>query len=322
MQHFPEIRHPDLLVGVEHFSDAGVYRLAPDLAMVQTVDFFAPVVDDPYTFGQIAAANSLSDVYAVGGAPKTALNVVGFPLKDLGLEMLQEILRGGAERVQAAGAVIVGGHSVRDTEVKYGLAVTGTVDPARMLTNAAARVGDVLLLTKGLGTGFVIAANRGKTCPVETLDMACASMVGLNAAAAEAAVEVGASAATDVTGFGLAGHALEMALAADVALELDLHALPLLPGVEALAVEKNFTGAVKSNREHVTPSLRYEGDAETSNRAPFLFDPQTSGGLLVSMPEANVDRYVSVCIDRGDVEAAVIGRVAPAQGGTRLIIRS
>jgi selenide,water dikinase len=300
---------PNLLIGAEHFSDAGVYRLTDDLAVVQTLDFFAPVVDDPFVFGQIAAANSLSDVYAVGGRPKTALNIVGFPYNDLDLSDLEAILDGGSDRVNAAGASIVGGHSVRDTEVKYGLSVTGIVDPRKMLRNDAARPGDVLVLTKGLGTGLVIAANRDDRCPAEVLQAACASMIELNRVASEAALDVGAKAATDVTGFGLAGHAFEMTQAGGVTFELQLHRLPLLPGVSPLATVQNFTGAVGTNRAHVEPAMQFADGADESERAVFLFDPQTSGGLLLALPAESAGELLQRCRDGGNEAAAIVGSV-------------
>jgi selenide,water dikinase len=320
VQQLPQFRDPELLVGAEHFSDAGVYRLADNLAVIQTLDFFAPVVDDPYTYGRIAASNSLSDVYAMGGQPKTALNIVGFPAKDLAMDVLAEILNGGAERVKAAGAVVLGGHSVRDTEVKYGLSVTGVIDPAKLMTNDAAKPGDVLVLTKGLGAGFVIAANRSRRCPAEVLDAACASMIALNDVASEAAVAVGAKAATDVTGFGLAGHAFELADASGVTIEIELGRLPILPGAEKLAVKENFTGAVATNRGHVGPNMRYADDVdENHDRAAFLFDPQTSGGLLVALSPEKVEDYLRRCREGGVDMATIIGLIGEQQD-VRLVI--
>lgn len=317
MQGLPRFQDPDLLIGAEHFSDAGVYRLGPDLAIVQTVDFFPPVVDDPFVYGQIAAANSLSDVYAMGAQPRTALNIVGFPDKDLDLSILNEILRGGAERVLAAGAVIVGGHSVRDAEVKYGLAVTGTVDPSRMLTNEGARPGDLLVLTKALGTGFITTANRRDECSADTLAAACASMVALNAVASAAAVELGASAVTDITGFALAGHACEMAEASHVTIEIELAKLPLLPGAKELAVKANYTRAIASNREHTAGRTELGGGVEASDLLPFMFDPQTSGGLLVALPAGQAGEFIQRCRTGGATYAAVVGRVGKA-GAKRL----
>lgn len=314
MQGLPRFQDPDLLIGAEHFSDAAVYRLGPDLAIVQTVDFFPPVVDDPFVYGQVAAANALSDVYAMGAQPRTALNIVGFPDKELDLSILNEILCGGAERVLAAGAVIVGGHSVRDQEVKYGLAVTGTVDPRRMLTNERARIGDLLVLTKGLGTGFITTANRRGECPAATLAAACESMVALNAVASAAAVELGASAATDITGFGLAGHACELAEASNVAIEIELSKLPLLPGAKELAVKANFTRAIASNREHTESRTALGPGVADSDVLPFLFDPQTSGGLLVAIAPGQAGEFIQRCRGGGAPYAAVVGRVMPAAG--------
>jgi selenide,water dikinase len=319
VQDLPRFDDANLLVGPEHFSDAGVYRLRDGLALVQTVDFFPPVVDDPFVFGQIAAANALSDVYAMGGRPVTAMNLVGFPEKDLPLSILAEILRGGAERVLAAGAVIVGGHSVRDAEIKYGLSVTGVVDPARMMTNAAARPGDAIVLTKALGTGFITTALRKEQCPQDTLDAAVASMIALNREASEIAVEHGAKAATDITGFGLAGHAAELARASGVTIRLRLESLPLIPGAEELAVPAYFTSANNATRQHLGAAVRFEGDAE-SIRARFLFDPQTSGGLLIALPAAQATALVSAVRAAGAEHAAIIGEAVAKQADADLLV--
>ncbi len=319
VQRIPQSDDPNLLIGVEQFSDAGVYRLADGLAVVQTLDFFPPVVNDPYIYGQIAAANSLSDVYAMGGVPKTAMNIVGFPLKELGLDVLEQILQGGAERVHAAGAVTVGGHSVRDKEVKYGLSVTGVVDPEKMMTNTRAEPGDVLVLTKGLGTGLIIAANGGDRCSEEVLAAASASMAELNRAASEAAIEMGIRAATDVTGFGLGGHAYELAEGSDVSIRIELSRLPLLPGAEELAVALNLTGAVGTNRDYLAGSLSLASGVEGSSLATFLFDPQTSGGLLVAVKPDLAEEYIRRCHDGGATATAAVGEVIVTQPA-RLII--
>jgi len=303
----PPMRDPNLLVGADKLSDAGVYRLADDLAIVQTTDFFPPVVDDPYTYGRIAAANALGDLYAMGATPRTALNIVGFPDDELGLDILERILKGGAERVLAAGAVTIGGHSVRDREIKYGLAVTGTVHPDRMMTNAGARPGDALILTKPLGTGLIATANRGSRCPSEALEAACASMVALNAAPAEAAVALGARAATDITGYGLAGHALELARASGVTIELELGRLPVLAGALELATPDNFARANATNREHVGAEARFVGD-DRAPRAELAFDPQTSGGLLIAIDPERAAELVERCRAGGAGEATVVGR--------------
>lgn len=308
VQGLPGFDDPNLIIGAEHFSDAGVYRLAEDLAIVQSVDFFPPLVEDPFVFGQIAAANALSDLYAAGAAPKTALNIVGFP-KSAPLTLLQEILRGGADRVRAAGAVVLGGHSVQDDEIMYGLCATGVVDPRRLMSNRGARAGDVLVLCKPLGTGFISTALRARRCPPATLAGACASMVALNRAAAEAAVAVGARAATDVTGFGLAGHAFEMAEASDVTVRLHLNDLPLLEGVEALIGPRNFTRANATNREFLEASLEIAIEAP-GDRLEIIFDPQTSGGLLVALDPQRVDEFLERCREGGLESAAVVGEVA------------
>jgi selenide,water dikinase len=313
LSNIPKTRDPNLLVGTDTHDDAGVYRLTPDLAIVQTVDFFPPLVDDPFVYGQIAAANALSDVYAMGGTPATALNLVGYPDDKLGMEWLGRILAGGAERCAAAGCTIVGGHTVRDAEIKFGLAVTGTIHPDRILTNATARPGDVLVLTKPLGTGFVTTAAKRRACPPELLDAACRSMVELNKAGCEAMLAVGVSAVTDVTGFGFAGHGLEMAAGSNVTLVIDLGELPLLPGIERIDVAKYRTRASKTNREYTDPQTHFDGVPDPT-RLEFLYDAQTSGGLLISVPAAKADELVRRLTDAGTPAAAVIGEVAAFRG--------
>ena len=320
MQHLPRFSDPDLLVGAEHFSDAGVYRIAPNLALVQSVDFFPPVVNDPYMFGQIAAANALSDVYVMGGEPKTALNIVGFPDEKLDHSILMDILRGGAERVKEARAVILGGHSVRDAEIKYGLAVTGVVDPKRMMTNDAAKPGNVLVLTKAIGTGFVTTAARADRCPEDTLQSACESMIALNRDAAAAAVEAGASAATDISGFGLAGHGCEMAQASGVSMEIQLSDIPFLPGVESLLDKKNYTRATTQTREALGDSVRFADEVDASLHA-LMFDPQTSGGILVAIAEDRLESLMERCAYAGVDAATVIGRVVEKADFTILVRR-
>jgi selenide,water dikinase len=317
VQCIPVFADQNLLVGAQHFSDAGVYRLADGMAVVQSLDFFPPLVDDPFVYGQIAAANALGDVYAIGARPVTALNIVCFPDDRLALELLEEILRGGAERVAEAGAVIAGGHSVRDAEIKYGLSVTGVVDPARMMTNEAAAPGDALVLTKALGTGFVTTALRAGRCPDETLAAATASMVALNRAASEAAQAVDARAATDVTGFGLAGHAGEMARASGVTFAVELGRLPILPGVEELVRRGYRTRANATNRAHAVAFTRL--DAGAGGRDEILFDPQTSGGLLVAVKPDRLDELLGRCRDGGAETATVVGRVE-APGEATLIV--
>ncbi len=295
-----------------------MYRIAPDIALVQTVDFFPPVVDDPFTYGQIAAANSLSDVYAMGAKPLTHLNIVGYPDDKLELDWLGEILRGAAEKCAEAGSALVGGHTIRDAEIKFGLAVTGVVHPDRILTNATAKPGDVLILTKALGTGFVTTAAKRQVCPEELLKTACASMAQLNKAACEAMLAVGVSAATDVTGFGLAGHGLEMADGSNVTLRIRLSALPVFPGIERIDVAKHRTRAIKSNREYTEPRTRFDG-TQTAPRLDFVYDPQTSGGLLIATPPDKVDELTRLLKTSGTL-AAVIGEVEPRRSESLLLL--
>lgn len=306
LRHLLPVEDPNLLVGTSTHDDAGVYRIAPDIALVQTVDFFPPVVDDPYIYGQIAAANSLSDIYAMGGVPKTALNIVGFPDAELDMAILGRILDGGSERMRAAGCLVVGGHTVRDTEIKFGYAVTGLIHPDKILTNAGAKPGDVLILTKPLGTAFVATAAKKLKCPPALLEAACVSMVTLNDKARDAAIAAGANAMTDVTGFGFAGHAMEMADGSGVTLRIDLAKLPAFPGIEELILGKFFTRATKSNREYVMPGLRFDREPDPV-LVELLFDAQTSGGMLISVPEANAAR-----IGMGTVVGRVVARESHA----------
>ncbi len=319
MRGLPHFDDPKLIVGAESFSDAGVYQLQDNLLIVQSLDFFPPLVDDPYLFGQIAAANSLSDIYAMGARPTTALNIVGFPDDKLELDILGEILRGGAERVLHAGAVIAGGHTVRDAEIKYGLSVTGVVEPDRLLTNQQSQPGDVLILTKSLGTGFVTTAFKARKCPNHVLETAIASMAQLNRASSEAAVEFGAHAATDITGFGLAGHAAEMAQASNVTLVLELDRLPILPGVAELAQSGNKTRASATNRSFVEPIMRIDGQPDPI-RMEVLFDAQTSGGLLISIAADHANDLLDKTRTAGAHSACLIGSVLEKQD-TSLIVR-
>jgi len=311
----PRFDDANLIVGADGSSDAAVYRLRDDLLIVQSLDFFPPLVDDPFVYGQIAAANALSDIYAMAGRPTIALNIACFPDDELDLSILEEILRGGADRVRLAGAVIAGGHTVRDEEIKYGLSVTGVVEPGRLRTNSKARPGDALVLTKALGTGFVTTAFKSATCPDDVLQAAVDSMVTLNAGASEAAQAVGAHAATDVTGFGLAGHATEMAMASGVTLEIEVGRVPVLPGAEALARAGNRTRASRTNRAYAERTMRVEG-APDALRMEFLFDAQTSGGLLISAPADRADELVQ----RSAGAACVVGAVRARRDGVSLVV--
>ena len=303
----PHRTDPRLVVGRETFDDAGVFVLSDDLALVQTVDFFAPIVDDPYLFGQIAAANALSDVYAMGGEPLTALNIVGFPSGKLPIEVLTEILRGGQDKVHEAGALIVGGHTIIDEELKYGLAVTGRADPQRLLTNADAVVGDKLVLTKPLGTGLLATAAKQQKLPSRELDGLLVSMAQLNRDASRAALAVGARCATDVTGFGFLGHALHIARASNVTLQIELANLPALPGARESWRAGMRTGGAERNEQYLRDLVGWGGSSD-EDRA-ILIDPQTSGGLLVAVSTQRLAEYLSL------VPAAVeVGEVVSSTG--------
>jgi selenide,water dikinase len=287
--------------------DAGVFLVSDDMALVLTVDFFAPIVDDPYLFGQVAAANALSDVYAMGGEPLTALNIVGFPSGKLPLEVLREILRGGQDKVHEAGALIVGGHTIIDEELKYGLSVTGRANPKRLLTNAGARPGDRLLLTKPIGTALLAtAAKRGELGEMELRALGD-SMSALNKRACAAALEVGAVCATDITGFGLLGHASHIARASKVTLRIDVARVPLLPGAREVASRGVRTGGADRNLSYLEALVDW-GSASEIDRV-LMIDPQTSGGLLVSLSVERARRYLSLI-----PEAVEIGEVLPARG--------
>ncbi len=290
--------------------DAGVYRLAEDLALVQSVDFLPPVVDDPYLFGQIAAANALSDLYAMGATPLTALNLVAFPGEGLDGEVLEAILAGGSDKLAEAGAVLLGGHSVTDPEVKYGLAVTGRAHPAELVTNARARPGDALVLTKPLGTGIIATAIQQGVADAALAERAARAMAGLNRGAAEALLACGASAATDVTGFGLAGHAQEMARASGVDLELEAAALPHFPEALDLLEQGIRPGGLEANCQAGAGTVTL-ADHLSGPWRDLPFDPQTSGGLLVALPEARAPAFLERL---GEAGAAVIGRAVAGQG--------
>jgi selenide, water dikinase len=304
----PKVTHPDLLVDIETHDDAGVYRIAPDLALIQTVDFFPPVCSDPYEFGQIAAANALSDVYAMGGNALTAMNIMLFPANRIPLEVLSDILRGGQDKVTEAGCIIVGGHTIDDYPPKYGLAVTGTVHPGRVITNAAAKVGDALILTKPLGTGIIIAGKRTGLADEGVYRSALDSMKLLNKNGAAIMQEFGVRSATDITGFGLLGHALKMARAGGVSFRIFANKIPLLPGAFALADLGCLPGACFRNQEFVQESCRFEAGVGYTVKM-LLFDAQTSGGLFMAVAR---DRAPALCdaLRKADYpEAAIIGAV-------------
>jgi selenide, water dikinase len=304
---------PRVLVDHRTGDDAGVFRLDEKHTLVQTVDFFTPVVDDPEAFGAIAAANALSDVYAMGGRPLTALSIAAFPEKDFPPEWAAAIVRGGYGKLQEAGCVLLGGHSVRDPEIKFGYAITGLVDGDRILTNAGAQAGQALVLTKPLGTGVIATALKAGHAPADAVAAATRSMETLNRAAAEAALRHGASAATDITGFGLVGHASGIARESRLTLEIHIRDVPLLPHAADLAARFQ-PGGLKANRKEFESAVEYRQVPDEARRA-LLFDPQTSGGLLMAVPAASVAAVLT------ELEGArVIGRVLPA--GTRKLVVS
>ncbi len=299
---------PNVLVGFDHADDAGVYQIAPDQALVQTVDFFTPIVDDPYTFGQIAATNSLSDVYAMGGRPLTALALVCFPDK-ADLEILERILAGGLSKMIEAGCTVIGGHSIRDEETKFGYSVTGLIHPNKVLANAGAKPGDALILTKAIGTGVISTAiKKGKAEPA-WIDAAVRSMTTLNKRAAEVITDsrFPVNAMTDITGFGLIGHAREMALASDVSLTISANAVRFLEGALECVRAGYIPGGLKNNRDFAECIVAYAEGIPDDVKA-LLFDPQTAGGLLISTPEG--ERLMKTLNDAG-VEASKIGEVLP-----------
>ncbi len=310
----PRRAHPDLLVGLETADDAGVYRLTPEIALIQTVDFFTPVVNDPFTFGQIAAANALSDVFAMGGRPLTAMNIVCYPSATVPKEVLKDILAGGLDKIHEAGALLVGGHSVDDTELKYGLAVTGVVHPERVLTNAGARPGDVLLLTKPVGTGIIATAMKGRLASPEAEAGAVAVMTALNRLPEEALAPGAVHGLTDITGFGLLGHALEMAVASRVELTLFAGRVPLLPGAYDYAAMGLVPAGSFANRNFCAKSLMVDPGVDPV-LLDLLADAQTNGGLLLAAAPEAADALLTALHREGFPHAALIGEVTAAGPG-------
>jgi selenide,water dikinase len=313
LRHLPAPTDPNLLVGINTADDAGVYRLSDELALVQTVDFFTPIVDDPYAFGAIAVANALSDVYAMGGRPITALNLLAYPVARLDSEIVAEILHGGADKFREAGVTVVGGHTIDDVEPKYGAAVTGLIHPDRIVTNAAARPGDALVLTKPIGTGIISTALKAGEAADEVVAAAIESMARLNAAAGAAMMEIGVDAATDITGFGLLGHLGEMVAACGHGAELRAAAVPLLPGTLDLLAKGYLPGGSRRNLQSLEGRLWFaEGLPE---HLPLLLaDAQTSGGLLIAVPEGRLEALHDALAARS-VPAAIIGRITAEHPG-------
>jgi selenide, water dikinase len=298
---------PELLVGHETSDDAGVYQLTDEIALIQTLDYFTPIVDDPYMFGQIAAANALSDVYAMGGEPKTVLNIVGYPIKKLGSEILAQILNGAAAKVKEAGAITVGGHSIDDQEPKFGLSVTGIVHPSKVWKNVGAIPGDVLVLTKPIGVGILTTGIKRGAITAEQEETVTATMASLNKTAAEALKKYHPHAVTDVTGFGLLGHGSEMARGSEVSLEIHHQMVPVLEGTYELASNGVVPGGSKSNLKWLEADIDF-GTLSTDEQL-VLCDAITSGGLLVSLSEDEATQYVKDLHEKGLTHSAIIGKV-------------
>ncbi|MDF2511584.1 MAG: selD [Herbinix sp.] len=308
---------PNLIVGFGTCDDAGVYKIAPDYALIQTVDFFTPIVDDPYTFGAIAATNALSDVYAMGGKPLTALNVCCFST-GLDPEVYAEILQGGLDKVTEAGAVVVGGHTVTDNEIKFGVSVTGYVHPDKVLTNGGARPGDVIILTKPLGTGVISTAFKNEIIGNDGMKEAVVSMSTLNKAASEAAQDIGVNACTDVTGFGLSGHSYEVASASNVTIRIDLSKVPVMEGVLDLIAKDCIPGGGYANRSHYEKWVEFEGEVSEVKKT-LVFDPQTSGGLLLFVPKERADDLLKKLEEKKTLRSQIIGEVLPKAEGEKYI---
>jgi len=319
LKDLPIPKDPKVLVGLDTSDDAGVYQLSEEVALVQTVDFFTPIVDDPFTFGQIAVANALSDVYAMGGTPLTGMNLVAFPIKALPSSILKDILLGGLSKMKEAGVALVGGHSVEDPEIKYGLAVTGLIHPQKILTNAKSKVGDQLVLTKPLGTGIIATALKGGMASEEAVRKSVESMVTLNRTASEWMKKLGAHACTDITGFSFIGHALEMALASQVGMVIQSKSIPIFPEALEYAKLGLVTGGGHSNRQFF--SCRVEADTNLSPLLmDILYDPQTSGGLLISLPSDQAQNLVETLQKEAQMDTWIVGHVVEGPPGKIQII--
>jgi selenide,water dikinase len=318
VRRLPKFSDPNLLVGMETLDDAGVYRLTDELAIVQTVDIFTPPVDDPYDYGRIVGANSLSDVYAMGGKPLTVLNILGFPAKHMKSDLVPEILRGGAEKIKEAGALLVGGHSMIDPEPKYGMAVTGVVHPQRIITNSNARVGDQIILTKPLGIGILTIANIKQALPDELMRRMIDSMVTLNKTASEVMLKVGVNACTDITGFGLLGHGSEMAEMSQVTIRIFTAQVPFFKEALEFARQLIMPGGSFSNKDFYGPRVEASSDIPQEIH-DICFDAQTSGGLLMSVPQAQADKMLKELHKQGVKDAAIIGEVITRQAHAILL---
>lgn len=319
LNHLPDYPNERVLVGPKTFADAGIYKITDDIATVSTLDFFTPVVNNPYDYGQIAAANALSDVYAMGGKPITAMNILCYPLKLLNRDILVEILKGGADKVNEAGAVIIGGHTLQDTEIKYGLSVTGTIHPDKIVTNAGARAGDVLVLTKPLGTGLIISAIKAKKATEEHINLITRSMALLNRTASEVMLEVGVNACTDITGFGLIGHAYEMAEASMATLTFFAGRIPIFDGCERYVKMGLIPGVSKLSKKYLKNAVRIDSRVRES-LIDVLFDAQTSGGLLISLPKQKADTLCTKLKENGVMTADIVGEVHEREAVSIIVV--
>jgi selenide,water dikinase len=319
LRELTQFNDPRLLVGLDTTDDAAVYQLNSEQALIQTLDFFTPVVDDPYLFGQIAAANALSDVYAMGGTPLLALNIACFPTC-LPVEVLQAILQGGADKVKEAGAILAGGHTVEDDEPKYGLSVTGIIHPAKIISNAGAKAGDLLLLTKPLGTGIALTALKADLAEAELVNSVQQSMATLNKDAAAVMVEVGVSACTDITGFGFLGHLYEMIVASKVSATVATCNIPVFPGVAALAQMGLIPGGAYRNRDYLVDNVTFTPGVK-EEMADILFDPQTSGGLLISISAAKASVLIEKLAKYGVTTAAIVGEISGGAPGRIKVVQ-
>jgi selenide,water dikinase len=308
------VSDPNLITGIERAEDAGIYRLTPDIAIIQTVDFFTPIVDDPYDFGQVGAANALSDVYAKGGKPLTAMNIVCFPVKKMDISVLRDILRGGLDKMREAGVLLIGGHSVDDPEPKYGLSVSGIIHPKMVVVNNGGKPGDRLILTKPLGTGIISTAIKAGEAGKPLVKKLTECMATLNRAASEAMMEVGVHACTDVTGFGLLGHACEMLEDTHIGMVIDSSLVPVFPEALTFAKAGFLPAGLGRNRDYRKHMVDFEPGV-SQNLADILYDPQTSGGLLIAVSRGKAERLLRTLRDRGVTDAAIIGEVVASPAG-------
>ncbi len=320
LRNLPLLSDPNVMRGMKSLDDAGVYKLTDELAIIQTVDFFTPIVNDAYMFGQIAVANALSDVYAMGGKPLTAMNIVCFPTESLDISVLKDILRGGIDKMAEAKVTLVGGHTIDDIELKYGLSVTGAVHPKRLVTNSGAKAGDKLILTKPLGTGIINTAVKAGVADEKTIAKVTKSMATLNNTASELMQEIRVHACTDITGFGFLGHITQLTQNSQIGINIDITAIPLFPEAEELAKRGMCPGGLQRNREFYSPCVKIADEIPTHVQ-DILFDPQTSGGLLICLAPGKAERLLGRLRQAGVEEAAIIGEVVNQPKGMVIVTK-